>query len=107
MISQKLYVPCGALGCSPETVNQLPLAQGVRPFRYESFDDAGVSWFAAGHGTVSTSLMRNITAWNRAPVVTAPLAAASLGQGQWCLHGIATIRSHENVRPAPCLWSLI
>jgi hypothetical protein len=38
-------------------------------------------------------MLRTIAVWNRAPLVTAPLVVASLGQWGILFHGIATVRS--------------
>jgi hypothetical protein len=45
-------------------------------------------------GSASTLLMlRTIAIWNRAPLVTAPLVVASLGQWGMLFHGSLTVRS--------------
>jgi len=49
-------------------------------------------------GSASTLLMlRTIAVWHRAPLVTASLAVASLGQWGILLHGIVTVRSRSDV----------
>ena len=39
-------------------------------------------------------MLRTIAIWNRAPLVTAPLVIASLGQWGMLLRGSVTVRSH-------------